>query len=91
MKKSILLVSTLLLVACSTAFGQQEEKKQNVQETENTKVKKVKKVEAKKVEKAEVKSAQPIQLRKEAINKRALVRKEVNVKANAVRKEKKED
>lgn len=91
MKKSILLVSSVMLLACSSAFGQKEEKKENIQLKENVKVEKETTSTSTKTEQKQVKSAEPVKLKKELINKKAVERKTVRLKAEPVREEKIED
>lgn len=84
MKKSLLLFSSVMLLACSSTFSQQEEKKAHVQ-------KQVKTEATTPTKKEKVESSEAVKLKKQVVKKEAVELKTVNRKATSVREERIED
>tara|TARA_R100000951_G_C2615933_1_gene172754 strand:- start:9 stop:266 length:258 start_codon:yes stop_codon:yes gene_type:complete len=85
MKKSLLLLTSMMFLACSATFAQQEEKSAHVQ-------KQVKEeTNATPVQSEKVQRTEASKLKKKLVNKEAEELKTVNLKAKSVREEKIED
>lgn len=98
MKKSIILVTSVIFIACSSAFGQQEKKQENVQERKVVKYEskptlkekkenKVQKPQEKQVRRKthvkRVENPETVKLKKELINKKAEERKSAKTKSTS--------